>query len=504
MIKQDNEWYNVDWETAFLYVTKGLKGVIKDYGPSNVGVLASPSSTTEELYLLQKLMRALEVKNLDSRLGQSDFTLDNIVDSDLTYLGCSINEFSQSEAILLIGSLIREEQPLLASRIRQAVKQGTKLSVINIMNEDLLCKTHEQVTLDQREIAYFLAQVVKASGECGLFDLSDVEVSKQAANIADSLIKHKGHIVLGEIAKSLPNYSQIALLATQLSKNISGKFGVLASYANQVGANLVGFVPYKGAFGEKVNENGLNVLQMLEKKCKAYVLLNTELEQDVSNSQLALDALSSAQTVIVMSAFINDKMKEYADVILPITPYTETAGSYVNMEGKWQVFNGVTKPLADAKPAWKVLRVLANHLLISGFEYDSIEDVRTELSVLGNPEKILNNNVKLTKLTINKPDFNTLVRFGLSGIYNTDSIVRRAYSLQETYLAKLPTLSIHANLANKLGVIDKQVVRVNQGGVSDQFSLSICNDLPESTVLLMANKMTIGFGNRYDVIEINA
>ena len=243
---------------------------------------------------------------------------------------------------------------------------------------------------------------------------------------------------------------------------------------------------------------------MLEKKCKAYVLLNTELEQDVSNSQLALDALSSAQTVIVMSAFINDKMKEYADVILPITPYTETAGSYVNMEGKWQVFNGVTKPLADAKPAWKVLRVLANHLLISGFEYDSIEDVRTELSVLGNPEKILNNNVKLTKLTINKPDFNTLVRFGLSGIYNTDSIVRRAYSLQETYLAKLPTLSIHANLANKLGVIDKQVVRVNQGGVSDQFSLSICNDLPESTVLLMANKMTIGFGNRYDVIEINA
>lgn len=503
MVKQDGKWIETDWEAALNYAAKGIKGVINDHGTAGVGVLASPTSTTEELYLLQKLMREINVNNIDSRLSQSDFSLDGTQAGTL-YLGGLVEELAQSKAILLVGSVIREEQPLLAHRIRHAVKQGAQLNVINVMNEDLLCKVTNQVTSDPREIAYLLAQVVKATGDAGSINLESVEVSAEAKAIANSLVEHKGYILLGEVAKSLPNYSEILVLTQQLAKNIQGKFGVLSGRANEVGADLVGFVPYKGPFGQNVAPSGLNVAQMLDEPRKAYVLLNTEIEQDAYNSGAALNALSNAQTVIVMSAFVSDKMKEYADVILPITPYTETAGSYVNMQGHWQTFNGVTKPLGDAKPGWKVLRVLANHLVKAGFDYNNIEEVRAELGSLKETTALLNNTIAAKNITISKPQLNGLVRFGIQGIYTSDSITRRAPSLQQTYHGKLPVLSVNSKLASKLGLNDNQHAKVKQDNVNGNFNLGISNDLPETVVLLAANQSTNGFAGRYDTIEINA
>lgn len=504
MIKQDGKWLKVDWEAAINYAAKSIKGVINDHGTNSIGVLASPISTTEELFLLQKLMRGNNVNNIDSRLGQADFALDG-ANSGTSYLGGTIESVANSKSILLLGSVIREEQPLLAHRIRKAVKHGTELNVINIINEDLLCKVKNQLTCDPRELAYVLSQVLKASSDTNEgFDLADVEVSNEAKEIAASLANHKGVILLGEVAKSLPNYSQIVLLAQQLAKNTGGTFGVLSGRANEVGAQLVGFVPHIGVFGEKIVNTGLNVVQMLQNQMKAYVLLNTELEQDVYNSGLALNALLNAESVIVMSAFANEKMKEYADVILPITPYTETAGSYVNMQGVWQKFNGVTKPLADAKPGWKVIRVLANQLGTPGFEYNNIEDVRSELNRLEDTSGLLNNDVNNGKLVITKPRLDGLVRFGIQGIYNTDSITRRAHSLQQTYHAKLPTLSVNIKLAQKLGLNDNQQAKVFQDNVNGKFNLVISNDLPETVVLLASNQATSGFAGRFDAIEINA
>ena len=502
MIKQDGKWQKVDWETALNYTAKGIKGVIADHGSDAVGVLASPTSTTEEMYLLQKLMRNINVKNIDHRLGQNDFALDG-KQSGIAYLGGSLEEFVQSKSFFVIGSVIREEQPLLAHRIRKAVKQGAELNVLNFITENLLCKVKNQVTADPREFAYFLAQVVKASGSSGELDLSAVEVTEQAKAIAASLTEHKGFIVIGEAAKSLPNYSEVVVLAQQLAKNIEGKYGVLAGRANEVGAGLVGFVPYQANFGEKLADKGMNVEQMLENPRKAYVLLNTELEQDVYNSGKAINALLNAETVIAMTAFINEKMKEYADVILPVTPYTETAGSYVNMQGMWQTFNGVTKPLGDSKPGWKVIRVLANQLLDSGYEYNNIEEVRSELASLKTPEELLNNNVSAA-IKIAKPELNGLVRFGIQGIYNIDSITRRAESLQQTFYAKLPVLSVNSKLAAKLGLTDNQGVKVKQENVNGKFNLVISNDLPDSVVLFASNQATSGFAGRFDTIEINA
>ena len=494
MIKQDNKWIKVDWETAINYCSKSLKGVINDHGTSAVGALASPSSTTEELYLLQKLMRVIGVNNIDSRLSRSDFSLDG-KESGTSYFGTNIEELANAKSIFVVGSVLREEQPLLAHRIRTAVKKGAKLNYLNVLTEDLLCNVDNQITRDPREIAYFLAQVLKVTG-CTDLDLSNVEVSTEATAVANSI--KGGFIVIGEVAKSLPNYSEVLVLANHLAKTLEAKLGVLSGRSNEVGASLVGFVPTHGVFGESVKD-GLNVSQMLNSSLKAYVLLNTELEQDVYNADLALKALKNSQSVIVMSAYVNEKMKEYADVILPITPFTETAGSYVNMYGTWQKFNGVTKPLGDAKPGWKVIRVLANQLVASGFDYNNIEEVRSELSNLEDSTKLLNNELKAT-VTIKKPTLDGLVRFGIQGMYNIDSITRRSHSLQETYHAKLPVFSVNQKLADKLE-LDNSAYAV-QNANEYKFNLAISNDIPETVVLLASTQSTSNFAGRYDAIEL--
>lgn len=503
MIKQDGKWNEVEWDTAINYVAKTLNDIKATHGADAIGVLANSSSTTEELYLLQKLMRKFEVDNIDTRLSQSDFALDKN-GYGLNYLGDTLTNFVNNKAVLLIGSNLREEQPLIAARLRQAVsKKGMELNVINVIKEDLLCNAHNQVTIDPREMAYFLAQIVIASGEAGNLELSNIEVSAEAAKIAKSLRDNNGHIVVGEIAKTLPNYSEIVLLVEQLAKNVNGKMGAFNRGANELGSHLVGSVPYKGAFtsGAKI---GLNAKQMLERKLEAYVLLNTELELDSYNSNLALKALQRAGSVIVLSAFTNENIKEYADVILPITPYTETAGSFVNMLGNWQKFNGVTKPLGTAKPAWKVLRVIANALNIDGFEYNNIEDVRIELTPFLNNEINLANQVIIVdeKSVIKKPSLDKLVRFGINGLYAADSIVRRSKSLQETAIAKLPVLAINQKLADKIGVKEKGNATVIQDEKANVFTVNICNDLPETTVLFANNSATCGFLGRFDNIEI--
>ena len=511
MIKQDGKWHNVDWATAINYAAKTLTDIKDTHGADAIGVLASNTSTTEELYLLQKMMRAFGVNNLDSRLHQTDFTLDGKQQGAL-YLGDTIANFATSKSILVIGSILREEQPLLAHRIRDAVKRGATLNVINVLTEDLLCNVTNQVMTDPRELAYFLAQVVKATlpqtgstaATTSTLDLTDVVVSPEATKIAQSLNVAGAYIVLGAIAQSLPNYAEITLLTQQLAENVQGKFGYLIAQANTVGADLVGFVPYHGAFNQQLAQIGLNTEQMLTKPRNAYVLLHTELEHDAYNSALALNALQAANSVIVMSAFAGEAMKKYADVILPITPYTETAGSFVNMEGVWQQFNGVTRPLGEAKPAWKLIRVLANALSISGFEYDNIEDVRSELVSLKEPALLLNNAVTSpNKTTISKPELKGLVRFGLQGIYNGDSITRRATALQHSYYGQLPTMAINRDLALELNISGHLQVTLNQADSVGSFSLSISNDIPDTVVLLAHNAETCGFAGRYDSIEIN-
>jgi NADH-quinone oxidoreductase subunit G len=499
MIKQDGKWINTDWETAIQYAAKSINGVRQDHGSDAIGVLASNISTVEELYLLQKLMRSIDVNNIDSRLSQSDFSLDHKISGTLS-LGGKVTDLANSKSILVIGSVLREEQPLIASKIRNTVKKGAELNVINVLKDDLLCTVSNQLTVDPREIEHTLAQVAKAAGvNLSNLDLSAVEVSAGALNIAKSLAKGDGYIILGNVAKSLPAYSKVFMLAEALAKIVNARFGQFASLANEVGADLVGFVPYKREFNHKVEKHGQNAMQMLKTPKRAYVLLNTELECDAYNPAMALSALKQADTVVVLSPFISEEMKNYADVILPITPFTETAGSYVNMEGRWQKFNGATRPLGDSKPGWKVLRVLANNLNLAGFDYNNIEEVRAELQPLAE-NKLLEMHLTTEKYTVNKPKLDHLVRFGIQGIYFGDSITRRAYSLQQTAYAKLPDIVLNPGLATKLNIKVNDRVKLEQDDIVKEITMpSYEKQLPERMVLLSAN---VALAGRFDEIKI--
>ena len=506
MVKQDGKWLKVDWETALTYASKSINGVKLDHGADAIGVLASAISTSEELHLLQKMMRAFGVNNLDYRLEQQDFSLDGKTEG-VSYLGSSVLDLIANKAVLVVGSVLREEHPLLTQRLRQASKRGMELHSINVMEQDLLAPIATEITLDPRELAYALAQVLKATLEItnksSNVDLSKVISNVKIQTIAASLVKNQGHVLLGRVARGLANYSELVLLANEIARVCEGKSGTLPSLANEVGAQLVGFTPYRAAFNGYFTK-GLNARQMLESQRKAYVLLNTELEQDSYSSQLALAALNKAETVVVMSAYTNNDMLEYADVILPITPFSETAGSYVNLEGTWQKFNGVTRPLGEAKPAWKILRVIANKLGLDGFEYASIEDVRAELSNLADNSSYLNNQAKIDGLKIVPAQLKGLIRFGITGIYNSDSIIRRSHSLQQTPWAKLPTLALNSKLAKTLGVVDNSEVQVKQAHAQSKFIVNICDDLADSVVLLAKNSTTLSFAGSFDAIEVNA
>ncbi|MFN8769866.1 MAG: NADH-quinone oxidoreductase subunit NuoG [Neisseriaceae bacterium] len=500
MIKQNNEWLEVGWETAIDYVAKSINGIKIDHGADQIGVIASPTSTVEELYLLQKLMRKLEIYNLDSRLTQNDFALDG-KQSGVSFLGSDLNDFLNSKSVLVVGSIIRSEQPLLTAKLRKAVKHGMELNVINTIKEDLLCEVKTQITCDPREFAYRLAQLVKATGGSDTIDLSQVEITNDISNLVSS-VKNNAYIVLGEVAKMQSNYSELIVLAQQLAKNINGKSGFLPTAANEVGAELVGFVPFKAEFNQAIQKVGMNIKQMLENTRKAYFILNTELECDAYDSRLVLNALNRADAVMVMSAYTNEHMKAYADVILPITPFTETPGSFVNLSGVWQKFNAVTRPLGDSKPTWKVLRVIANRLNIEGFEQNSIEDVRNEIPQILECSNYLSNNVSAQKILIKKPELQKLIRVGLQSMYGRDSITRRALSLQSTKQATLPTLILSKHLADKFKVSESANLQVKQEGYVRDFSVTISDILPNSVIMLATNDNTHGFAGRFDAIEV--
>lgn len=453
-IKQNGSWIDVSWEDAIAYAAESLQRIKQDYSADRIGVLANAGSTNEELYLLQKLMREFGVVNLDYRLDASDFSLDSQY-TGVNYLGNSIQELVNSPVVLLVGSVIRQEQPILAAKLRVAVKNGMILHSLNVFNEKNLLAT-SQIIKDPREISYCLAGILKAlQPDYQLIDLSEVEVSEEAQTIANSLKNspNGSQIIIGEIAKSLPDFGHIYTLVQAISSVVAANFGILSGRANEVGAKMMGFTPYAGFAGKDLNNvKGLNAQAMLKAKLESYVLFNTELELDAYDSSLALDALMSAKSVIVFSAFANSKMREYADVILPIATWAETPGSFINMEFNYQQFNAATKAPFEAKPAWRVLRVLANYLNIVNFDYNTINEIRDEISSLDEERLLLGvknklqNQVKMVGFKVIKPELNRISMVSIANIYNCDSIIRRSLPLQQTRLAKLDVFGLSEGL----------------------------------------------------------
>ncbi|MGR2662164.1 NADH-quinone oxidoreductase subunit NuoG [Chromobacterium haemolyticum] len=496
MIKFDGKWHETDWETALNYVVKGLNGVSADHGKDAIGFLTSPHSTTEELYLAQKLARAFGVESIDYRLRRSDFAAD-AAKQGAEWLGSSISDLAAAKSVLVVGSTLRKEQPLLTSRLRTAAKKGSELNIIHVADDDLLIKINAKLIVSPLALVNGFAQVLKAvaeikGGETSV-DLSAVEVSAEARRIAESLSgAETAAVVLGNVAQHHPAFSQLLSVAQEISRLSGASFGVLSEAANSVGAELAGALP---------QGSGANAAAMIAQPKKAYVLLNTEVEFDSYNPQAAVAAMKQAATVIALTAFKGQGLLDYADVLLPIAPFSETAGSFVNMEGKLQPFNGVVRPLGEARPAWKVLRVLGNMLNLSGFEFNSAEEVRAELLAKGDIAARLNN--ALSQLNVAATTAAGLSRIGEVPLYQADAICRRAKSLQQTRDAAEPVASAHSGLLQKLGIAVDSTALLSQGSGQARVRIVADDSLPQDTVrIATAHAATLALGGMFDAIEI--
>ncbi|VWB51210.1 NADH dehydrogenase subunit G [Burkholderia pseudomultivorans] len=479
MLKQGGQWIETDWQTALEYVAKGLKGIAADHGANALAMLASAHSTAEELFLVKQLAHELKTPNVDFRLRQQDFSAPV---QGAPWLGMPIADLSTLNAAFVVGSMLRRDHPLFASRLRQAAKNGAKLHFLNATGDDALIPTAQRIVaapsawLD--ELAGVAAAVAQLRGVALPDTLAGVTASAAAQAVAQALANgERRAVLLGNAAVRHPEFAKLHAIAQWIADNTGATFGFLTEAANTVGAHVVGALPGDG---------GLNAREAFAQPRKGYVLLNVEPEFDTVDPVQALAALNQAEMVVVMSPFKHGL--DYADVLLPIAPFTETAGTFVNAEGTVQSFNGVVRPLGDTRPAWKVLRVLGSLLGLPNFEYETAEEVR--LAALGDAGIAgrLSNKTTVAPARVAAPAANgSFERLADVPIYHADALVRRAGALHLTAAAKAANAAgLPAALFDKLGLKDGDAVRVRQGERTVQLPAVRDENLAETVVRVSA------------------
>ncbi|MBR8414868.1 NADH-quinone oxidoreductase subunit NuoG [Burkholderia cenocepacia] len=479
MLKQGGQWIETDWQTALEYVAKGLKGIAADHGANALAMLASAHSTAEELFLVKQLANELKTPNVDFRLRQQDFSAPV---QGAPWLGMPIADLSNVDAAFVVGSFLRRDHPLFASRLRQAAKNGAKLHFLHATGDDSLIPTAQRIVaapsawLD--ELAGIAAAVAQLRGVALPDALAGVTVSPAAQAVAQSLANgERRAVLLGNVAVRHPQFAKLHAVAQWIADNTGATFGFLTEAANTVGAHIVGALP---------GEGGLNAREAFEQPRKGYVLLNVEPEFDTADPAQALAALNQAEMVVVMSPFKHGL--DYADVLLPVAPFTETAGTFVNAEGTVQSFNGVVRPLGDTRPAWKVLRVLGSLLGLPNFEYETAEEVR--LAALGDAGVAgrLSNQTSVAPARAAANAANGgFERLADVPIYHADALVRRAGALHLTAAAKAANAAaLPAALFDKLGLKEGDAVRVRQGERAVQLPAVRDANLAETVVRVSA------------------
>ena len=479
MLRQGGTWREVEWQVALDFVTEELKRIRDQHGAGAIGMLATPHQTVEELHLLGKLAREFSSGNVDFRPRQSDFSGDGKL-AGAPWLGMKVAEIGKLDRVLVVGSTLCKDHPLIAHRLRQAVKRRSQLNLINPFDDDLLMPGANTAVVAPAAMADLLAQVLKAAAqqknapvpEAARSLVERAAVSDAAQRIAASLVSGKDAAVfLGNLAQHHPQAAQLHVLAQALAEATGARFGFLGEAANSVGGYVAGCIP-----------TGRNAAQMLRDPLKAYLLLGVEAELDSHDPRQAVAAMKAAELVVALSAYQHGAT-EYAHVLLPIAPFTETAGTYVSTEGAVQTFQGVVRPLGESRPAWKVLRVLGNLLGLPGFDQDSAEDVRREALGGRDMTALLDN--RLQGAVAGAPaTVAGLQRIAEVPIYAADAIVRRARPLQQTRDGAPPVARMNRVLYEKLGLREGDFVRVKQGPGEALVAAAVDDKLPDGCIRL--------------------
>lgn len=476
MIKQGNEWHETDWQTALEYIAHALQDVKDEYGADHIAALSSPHATLEEMYLLQKLVRGMGSENVDFRLRQSDFDASNACKP---WLGMSIQDFGQLENVFVVGSFLRKDHPLLAARLRQSVKKGAVVGMLHAVDDDWRLSVAHKVLRSPAAWVSALQEIMQAVSEITSTALPEgfqaSAVSDEAKAVAQQLLTgQKKGIFLGNMAVQHPEYTALHAACEWLSNAVNASFGYLTEGANAVGGYLANAIP----------NTAENVASIFEKPRKAYVLLHAEPDNDLANPAIAKRALENAASVVVLSPFKHSQ--SVADVMLPIAPFTETSGTFVNAEGRAQSFQGALNPLGDTRPAWKVLRVLGNLLELPEFDYESTEQIRD--IVTGGETNLAS---RLNNAMGRTPVWQTgralsLTRVADVPMYFADTLVRRAPSLQLTKEAQAPCAVMHPETLQANGLQEGDTARFTQKDGEAVLAVRADATLPKTVVFISA------------------
>ncbi|QWE15295.1 NADH-quinone oxidoreductase subunit NuoG [Polynucleobacter sp. AP-Sving-400A-A2] len=477
MVKQGGQWLETDWQSAMDYVAHSLKTISAESGPQAVAALAHPISSTEELYLLQKMIRGLGSNQVETRLRQTDVKSS----ASAPWLGMPISKLSELDRVLVIGSFLRKEQPLIAARIRTVAKRSLQVSRIDAGGDDWLipatgiAATPSAWISALSEVALAVAKAKSVSAPTGTANLT---VSATAQKIADSLLSGAStSVLLGSAAIAHPRASDLHLLAQFIAEHTGATLGFLPVGGNAVGASLV-------------NANGAGVESILSGERRAVILMNIDPDADLPNPAQARAALAKANTVIALSAYKSADLLEVADVILPISTFTETVSTFVNAEARTQTIQPAVKPLGDSRPAWKVLRVLGGLLNLDGFLYNMPEEVLGEALGDNYCTKLGNQSTATGLSNGNATPSAGLERLSDVGIYAGDQIVRRASALQLTRDAMRGNqVGLGKGLFSELGLKEGDAVRVTQGGQSVDLPVTLEANLAQGAVRISAGTM---------------
>jgi NADH-quinone oxidoreductase subunit G len=436
MVRQDGAWRETDWESALEAAAQGLQKVVREAGAGQVGVLVSPGSTTEEAYLAARVARGLGSENVDYRLRRVDFR-DQQSDPVVPGLGCGIAQIERASAVLVVGSNLRKDVPIVAHRIRMgAVRRGMQVALINAQPQDLLFPVAASLVSNGLGMAQHLAAVLKAAlGAAGrsaptavAAALEGVTPTAEHERVAQLLAAGELRLILlGALAERHVAFAELRTLAAALAEATGARLGFLPDGGNAAGAAIAGATPHRGVGGRPVARPGLAALEMLNARLRAYVLVGGIESEDLAQSPGVDAALQSAEFVVALTPFAGEEQLARASVILPVAAFAETSGTWVNVEGRWQSVAGAARPPGEARPAWKVLRVLGNLLNLPGFEYVSSEDVRDELRREAGEYAPAPMAAATALGRLAAVDSTTEV-----GIYRVDPVVRRSRPLQET------------------------------------------------------------------------
>ena len=506
MIKQNGKWKTVDWSAALNYATSQIGEHLAHHGAKSAAALAHPSSTTEEMYLMQKWMRSLKISNMDFRLKQNDYRLDEHghaeIENTLKYA-----EIENQQHVFLCGTQIHREVPLAALKIRKAALNGAVISSLNMAHYEFPFDVEHELVDEPMAFEQHIFAILAAckpnlkdipESLKGLLDHANVTTQHKV--IAKQLSQENAVIVTGIIFESHPHYAVLRQAMSYIASTTGAQWIHLTLGANANGAWTAGLVPHYGPKHQKIKKAGLNASDMLSKKLKVYILNGIDPAFDFDNSNIAMDAFRKAEFVLAFSAFKTPELMDIADVILPITTFAETSGTYINLDGAWQSFGGAAKPFEQARPAWKVIRVLANLSHCEGFDYNSSQEILDELKALPAGEIQVNPDA----FEFTKANFETgkhLYMVNEVPLYGTDMLVRESQALKNAGSADGFVMRVNSEVAKKFNLSNEATVTQHHNKLT--LPIEIDDRLHPNVVVLPAVCSSVtGLGSCFSAVTI--